>query len=89
MKINNIKLIGSVSTNNQKLIFSNESQTKKLEKIARKYKKTILIAQKGEDLLLVNSGFKTAAIRISEMNDLNSIYSSIVANLYENSQNIK
>ena len=85
MKINSIKTLGTLTQHCKKLLFNEEGQIEKLEKLARKYKKKVVIAQKSEDLLLINSGYKTSAIRISELNEMNSIYSKIVANLYENS----
>jgi hypothetical protein len=83
MKIPQIKIIGELTPNCRKLLYNNSSKDK-LEKVAYNYRKELTIAQKGEDLLLINSGAKTSCLRISETKNSEDFFTRIITNLFEN-----
>lgn len=83
MKINSINLIGEFSPKNRAIISRDQQQLENINKIAKKYKKEVKIAQKNKVLFLINSGAWTTSVNISEL-DKKSIYEVIISNLYKN-----
>lgn len=83
MGISQIKIIGELTPNCRNLLY-NKSSKGRLEKVAYNYQKKLTLAQKGEDLLLINSGSKTSCLRISETKDSEDFFTKIITNLFEN-----